>query len=62
MLLSPEAIVQDLNSFLRGWAGYFRYGHSGLSASARSDDTRSGGWRTSFEDAIAAAWRSAGGC
>jgi RNA-directed DNA polymerase len=29
MLLSPEAIVQDLNGFLRGWAGYFRYGHSG---------------------------------
>ncbi|MDF5759404.1 group II intron reverse transcriptase/maturase [Spongiactinospora sp. TRM90649] len=28
MLLWPEAIVQDLNGFLRGWAGYFRYGHS----------------------------------
>ncbi|TYB71272.1 group II intron reverse transcriptase/maturase [Nonomuraea sp. PA05] len=28
MLLWPEAIVQDLNDFLRGWAGYFRYGHS----------------------------------
>jgi RNA-directed DNA polymerase len=26
--LPPEAIVQDLNRFLRGWAGYFRYGHS----------------------------------
>jgi RNA-directed DNA polymerase len=26
--LPPEAIVQDLNAFLRGWAGYFRYGHS----------------------------------
>jgi RNA-directed DNA polymerase len=23
-----EAIVQDLNRFLRGWGGYFRYGHS----------------------------------
>ena len=26
--LPPEAIVQDVNMFLRGWAGYFRYGHS----------------------------------
>src|SRR5215470_14051464 len=26
--LPPEAVVQDLNVFLRGWAGYFRYGHS----------------------------------
>ncbi len=23
-----EEIVQDLNRFLRGWGGYFRYGHS----------------------------------
>lgn len=27
-LLSPEAIVEQLNAFLRGWAGYFRFGHS----------------------------------
>jgi group II intron reverse transcriptase/maturase len=28
-LLRPvEAVVQDLNMFLRGWAGYFKYGHS----------------------------------
>lgn len=26
--LRPEAVVQDINLFLRGWAGYFRYGHS----------------------------------
>jgi RNA-directed DNA polymerase len=26
--LRPEAVVQDINVFLRGWAGYFRYGHS----------------------------------
>jgi RNA-directed DNA polymerase len=26
--LAPEVIVQDVNMFLRGWAGYFRYGHS----------------------------------
>jgi RNA-directed DNA polymerase len=28
LLLPVEAIVQDLNWFLRGWAGYFRYGNS----------------------------------
>ena len=28
LLLSVEAVVEDLNVFLRGWAGYFRYGHS----------------------------------
>jgi RNA-directed DNA polymerase len=26
--LPPEVIAQDMNEFLRGWAGYFRYGHS----------------------------------
>jgi RNA-directed DNA polymerase len=26
--LPPEAIAQDVNAFLRGWAAYFRYGHS----------------------------------
>jgi RNA-directed DNA polymerase len=30
-LLQPvDVIVQDLNKFLRGWAGYFRYGNSRL--------------------------------
>jgi RNA-directed DNA polymerase len=28
LLLSVEEVVQDINSFLRGWAGYFRYGNS----------------------------------
>ena len=28
LLLPVEDVVQDLNSFLRGWAGYFRYGNS----------------------------------
>lgn len=28
LLLSVEAVVQDVNDFLRGWVGYFRYGHS----------------------------------
>jgi len=27
--LRVEAVVQDINLLLRGWAGYFRYGHSG---------------------------------
>jgi len=28
LLFGTETVVQDLNRFLRGWAGYFRYGHS----------------------------------
>ena len=28
LLLPVEVVVEDLNRFLRGWAGYFRYGHS----------------------------------
>jgi RNA-directed DNA polymerase len=28
LLLPVEAIVQDINLFLRGWSGYFKYGHS----------------------------------
>jgi Group II intron, maturase-specific domain len=28
LLLSVETVVQDINRFLRGWAAYFRYGHS----------------------------------
>jgi RNA-directed DNA polymerase len=27
LLLPPEVIARDVNMFLRGWAGYFRYGH-----------------------------------
>ena len=27
LLVSTERIVQDVNRFLRGWAGYFRYGN-----------------------------------
>jgi RNA-directed DNA polymerase len=30
LLLPTEAVVGDLNRFLRGWAGYFRYGHSAV--------------------------------
>ncbi|WP_433509139.1 group II intron maturase-specific domain-containing protein [Nonomuraea sp. CA-143628] len=29
----PETIARDVNSFIRGWAGYFRYGHSTQSLS-----------------------------
>ena len=28
LLVPVEEVVQDLNRFLRGWAGYFRYGNS----------------------------------
>jgi hypothetical protein len=28
LLLSVEAVVQDINEFLQGWVGYFKYGHS----------------------------------
>ena len=28
LLLPVEQVVQDLNRYLRGWAGYFRYGNS----------------------------------
>ena len=28
LLLPIEDVVQDLNRYLRGWAGYFRYGNS----------------------------------
>jgi RNA-directed DNA polymerase len=30
LLLPIEAVVEDLNRFLRGWANYFRYGHSAI--------------------------------
>lgn len=30
LLLPVEVIVQDINVFLRGWAGFFRYGNSTL--------------------------------
>jgi RNA-directed DNA polymerase len=30
LLFSVESVVEDLNVFLRGWAGYFRYGHSAI--------------------------------
>ena len=28
LLLPPEVIARDVSMSLRGWAGYFRYGHS----------------------------------
>jgi RNA-directed DNA polymerase len=36
LLLPVEAVVHDMNVFLRGWAAYFRYGHS----AARFDKIR----------------------
>jgi len=31
LALGLERVVEDLNRFLRGWSGYFRYGNSALS-------------------------------
>jgi RNA-directed DNA polymerase len=28
LLVAPEVVVEDLNRFLRGWSGYFRYGNT----------------------------------
>src|SRR3954453_17993992 len=28
LLLDVESVVRDVNAFLRGWVGYFKYGHS----------------------------------
>jgi RNA-directed DNA polymerase len=28
LLLPVDDVVRDLNGYLRGWAGYFRYGNS----------------------------------
>ena len=28
LLVATEVVVEDLNRFLRGWSGYFRYGNS----------------------------------
>jgi len=28
LVLGVRMVVQEMNLFLRGWAGYFRYGHS----------------------------------
>jgi hypothetical protein len=30
LLLPVEVVVEDLNRFLRGWANYYRYGHSAI--------------------------------
>lgn len=30
LLLPTEVVVEDLNRFLRGWANYFRCGHSAI--------------------------------
>ena len=60
LLLPVEDVVQDLNGYLRGWAGYFRYGNSArhfnliehhahnrlaLFMAKRHQRTRAYGWR-----------------
>jgi RNA-directed DNA polymerase len=37
LLLPVEDVVEDLNRYLRGWAGYFRYGNSARHFDAISD-------------------------
>ena len=59
LLLPVDEVVQDLNAYLRGWAGYFRYGNSAphfnlirnyaldrlaLFVAKRHQRTRSYGW------------------
>ena len=61
LLLPVEEVVQDVNRFLRGWAGYFRYGNSAR-PSTRSTSTRSTAWRCSSPSATSATggigWRA----
>ena len=54
-----EDIVRDLNMFLRGWAGYFRYGNSAR-ASARSGISLSCGWRSGCRSKVTGAERGDG--
>ena len=51
-----EEVVQEVNGYLRGWAGYFRYGNS-TSSSTRSSTTRNApgaaAWQTAIERSLA---------
>ena len=46
-----ERVVGDLNRFLRGWAGYFRYGNSTVQFDT-SSDTRNGVYSCGSQPAI----------
>ena len=59
-LLSVEDVVQDVNRFLRGWAGYFRYGNS-ADAFDEVTSTRSYAWLASSPSVTTAAAGTAGG-
>ena len=48
-------IVQDLNRFLRGWAGYFRYGNSARHFDKITLHALTGVWRGSSPSATSAA-------
>jgi hypothetical protein len=55
-----EQIVQDLNRFLRGWAGYFSYGNSTVQFDQiiRHADTRLAlGWPSAISSTGATAGR-----
>ena len=59
LLVADEQIVEELNLFLRGWAGYFRYGNSAR-CSTRSASTPWNGWPGSWPSATNAA--ASGAC
>ena len=52
-------IVRDINRFLRGWAGYFRYGNS-AAPSCRSGAMRSTGWHCSWLNVTSSTATTAG--
>ena len=58
--LPVEEVVQDVNRFLRGWAGYFRYGNSAV-AFDKITSTRSAAWRGSSPSVTNAVAGMAGG-
>ncbi len=58
LLLPPEAVVQDINTFLRRWVAYFRYGHS-TARLAKIRHYATSGWRFSWESGINADGASA---
>ena len=57
--VADEWVVQELNQFLRGWGGYFRYGNS-PACSMRSASMPWNGWPGSWPSATNAA--ASGAC
>ena len=61
LLVPVEEVVQDLNRFLRGWAGYFRYGNSARQFNKIMLLRATTAWRGSSPSATSAAGATAGG-